>query len=71
MTRTFFRFVCLLPQVYPEAVAIFEWTQADPSCTPRPPPGWLGLDGTNVAWTDDTRSEWFDIVQGLVGATLV
>jgi NAD(P)-dependent dehydrogenase (short-subunit alcohol dehydrogenase family) len=54
-------------KIYPNAPSIFEWTQADPSCTPRPLPGWLGTDGTDVMWTDADRSQWYGIVQGITG----
>lgn len=47
---------------------VYEWTQNDPSCQPRSLPGWLGTDGTNVIWSDDDRSEWYDIVQELIGS---
>jgi NAD(P)-dependent dehydrogenase (short-subunit alcohol dehydrogenase family) len=43
-----------------------QWTQVNPSCMPRPLPGWLGTDGTNVMWTDDDRAQWYDIVQDLL-----
>ena len=56
-------------KVYPDAPSIFEWTQDDPSCTSRPLPGWLGTDGTNVAWTDADREQWFSIVQAIVANT--
>ena len=44
-----------------------KFIQRNPNCSPQDLPGWLGVDGTDIMWTDSDRSTWYDLVQQVIG----
>jgi len=56
-------YLTVYPKGYNQSVP---WTQASPSCVPRPLPGWLGKGAGPMFWDDEQRSAFFEQVTQII-----